>query len=79
MDVKDPINGMNLSYKKTNGKYVCKVDPIRVVLEPDYFIQLIEQAEKLRDKQIEKLDLGYKTEGDEEPDAPSQETEWDKI
>ena len=58
---------------------MCKVEPIRAILEHDYFIQLIERAEKARDKQIEKIDLGYKSEGDEEPDAPEVETEWDKI
>jgi len=79
VDVKDPITGKNLQYRKTIGKYVCKVEPVRAVLEQDYFIQLIEKAEKAREKQIEKIDLGYKSEGDEEPDAPSEETEWDKI
>lgn len=50
VDVKDPISGKNLRYNKTIGKYVCKVEPIRVILEQDYFIQLIEKAEKARDK-----------------------------
>jgi len=36
--VKDPISGKNLQYKKTIGKYVCKVEPIKAVLEPGYFI-----------------------------------------
>jgi len=49
VDVKDPISGKNLSYTKTIGKYVCKVEPLRVILEPDYFISLIERAEKLRE------------------------------
>jgi hypothetical protein len=40
---------------------------------------LIEKAERARDKQIEKIELGYKSEGDEEPESPSGETDWDKI
>ena len=79
MDVKDPISEKNLLYKKTIGKYVCKVEPIRAILEPEYFVELIEKAERAREKQIEKIELGYKSEGDEEPEAPSGETDWDKI
>jgi hypothetical protein len=59
VNVKDPIKGKNLSYKKTIGKYVCKVDPIRAILEPDYFIKMIEEAEIKRGKQIEKIELGF--------------------
>jgi hypothetical protein len=33
----------------------------------------------LREKQIQKLELGFTSEGDEEPEKPPIETEWDRI
>jgi hypothetical protein len=51
---------------------VCKVEALRAVLETDYFIKLIEKAEIIRDKQIQKLELGFATDGDEEPERPSK-------
>ena len=50
VEVKDCKNGKTLSYKKTIGKYVCKVEAIKAVLETDYFIKLIEKAEIAREK-----------------------------
>jgi hypothetical protein len=79
VEVRDVVKGRGLQYRKTIWKYVCKVEPVRAVIEHDYFIQLIEKAEKAREQQIEKIELGYKSEGDEEPETPSVETEWDKI
>ena len=49
VDVKDAINGKHLSYKGTIDKYVFKVEPHRAILEHDYFIKMIEIAEKNRD------------------------------
>ena len=45
MDVRDVINGEAIPYRKFINKYVMKVEPHRAILEPDYFIKLIEQAE----------------------------------
>lgn len=50
VQVQDSKTGKILSYKKTIGKYVCKVEALRAVLETDYFIKLIENAEIARDK-----------------------------
>ncbi len=33
----------------------------------------------IREKQIQKMELGFDTEGDEEPEKKSTETEWDII
>lgn len=75
----------SLSYKKTIGKYVFKVEPHRAILENDYFIKLIEKAESSRDLEIQKIKLGYLTpELPEENEdvritkvATSQDTEWE--
>lgn len=45
VDVRDVVNGEIIPYKKFINKYVIKVEPHRAILEPDYFIKLIEQAE----------------------------------
>lgn len=45
IDVRDVINGEALPYRKFINKYVVKVEPHRAILEPDYFIKLIEFAE----------------------------------
>jgi hypothetical protein len=43
--VKDIVTGEILPYKKFINKYVVKVETHRAILEPDYFIKLIELAE----------------------------------
>lgn len=53
VDVKDVINGSNISYKKYNNKYVVRVEPHRAMMERDYFIKLIEQAEQQRDIDVQ--------------------------
>lgn len=65
--------------------YAVKVHPTRAILENDYFIKAIENAEVLRDEEIMRFEAGL-----EDPDptvklasAGSQrakcETEWEKI
>lgn len=38
--------------------YVIKAEPHRAILEPDYFIKMIEQAERSRDEEIERVEAG---------------------
>lgn len=59
--MKDATTGKTLSYKKTIGKYVCKVEPHRAILEHDYFIKLIEIAEEKRALEVEKIELGLQS------------------
>ena len=59
VDVKDPTTGKTISYKNSIGKYVFKVEPHRAILEDDYFIRLIIEAEKVRGKEIDKADVGF--------------------
>lgn len=49
VDVRDVVNGEILPSAKFINKYVVKVESHRAILEPDYFIKLIEIAEHLRD------------------------------
>ena len=39
-----------------------RVEPHRAILEPDYFIKLIEQAEHARDEEIERIEQGLEDE-----------------
>ena len=52
VDVRDVISGEEIPYKKYINKYVMRVEPHRAILEPDYFIKLLEQAEQERDQEV---------------------------
>lgn len=44
--------------------YAVKVHPTRAILEMDYFIKMIEQAEFKRDEEIQKIEAGIEEEED---------------
>jgi hypothetical protein len=46
------VTGEQLAYRKFINKYVFKVESHRAILEPDYYIKLIEQAELTRDEEV---------------------------
>jgi hypothetical protein len=46
--------------------YVIKVEPHRAILEPDYFIKMIENAEQLREEEIERVEAGIDVNVDDE-------------
>ena len=52
VDVRDVVNGDVLPSSKFINKYVVRVESHRAILEPDYFIKLIETAEHLRDQEV---------------------------
>lgn len=58
VDVRDVISKEIVSYNKMKNRYVVKVEPHRAILEPDYFIKMIEMAESNRDDEIEKVEMG---------------------
>ena len=66
-----------VSYNKFIGRYVVKVEPYRAILEPDYFIKMIELAEQNRDEEIEKVEAGI-TEDDQDKE-PVLENEWEAL
>ena len=49
VDARDVITKEILKDKKMKNVYVIHVEPHRAILEPDYFIKMIEQAEIERD------------------------------
>ena len=49
VDVRDVITKEILPYQKFINRYAVKVEPHRAILEPDYFIKMIEMAETSRD------------------------------
>lgn len=42
VDVRDVVLDEPIAYKKFINMYVVKVDPIKAIGEPDYFVKLIE-------------------------------------
>ena len=58
------ITGKALDYKKVEDMYVVRVQPHKAILENDYFIKAIENAESLRDEEIQRYESGL-----EEPDS----------
>lgn len=59
--MRDVITGESIPYNKFINKYVIKVEPHRAILEPDYFIKLIDFAEQRRDEEVNEnfiFDLG---------------------
>jgi len=67
-----------LSYKKVINRYVIKVDPAKAVLEPDYFIRMIETAEKNRDDEICNIEAGIENKWDADKEI-HVESEWEKL
>ena len=59
VDVRDVITGEGIAYHKFINKYVVKVEPHRAILEPDYFIKLIDFAEQRRDEEVRLLQYIY--------------------
>lgn len=57
-----------------------KVESHRAILEPDYFIKLIEHAENKRTDEIEKTESGVLDSDEEAVNRQSaQNQEWDKL
>lgn len=62
--------------------YVMKVETHRAILEPDYFIKLIETAVAKRDEDIRKVETGIVDEedyGESWRKKEELETEWEKL
>ena len=77
VDVRDPISKEIIPYKKFINMYVIKAEPNRAILEPDYFIKMIEQAERRRDEEIERVEAGIID--DELLEEPDIDNEWEKL
>lgn len=80
VDVRDQITGEAIPYKKFLDMYVVKVHPHRAVLEPDYFVKMIELAETKRDEEIRRVEMGIaEEEYEQEFKKVDSETEWEKL
>ena len=55
------------------------VDPIRVVLESDYFINQIRICEESRDAEIERIEAGIHDDTQSVRDLPQPGDEWLKL
>lgn len=55
VDTRDVCTNEIVSYLQQINKYVIKVEPYRAIMEPDYFCQMIEMAEKNRDEEIQRI------------------------
>ena len=84
--MRDVITKEVLPYQKFINRYVVKVEPHRAILEPDYFIKMIEMAEQNRDEEIERIEAGMKDPADEEGELADDEepildgeNEWEKL
>ena len=57
-------------------KYVMQVEPHRAILEADYFIKLIEEAERNRDEEIERIELGIEDDEEDFNSKDKQGIDW---
>ena len=80
IDTRDIVTKEIVPYKKQMGRYVVKCDPLKVILEPDYFIRMIEQCEENRSTELANLEKGIFEDMDELKDREKVvETEWQKL
>jgi hypothetical protein len=71
------MTGESLPYAKTVDKYAVRVESHRAIMEPDYFIKLIENAEQRRTDEIERTESGATEEVGQQ--RTSQFQEWTKL
>ena len=86
VDVRDIITGEKIDQSKYMDMYVVKCQPHRAVLESEYFIKMIEQAEAKRDEEIQRIEAGIDDEAETKKTGQASlgsidggETEWEKI
>lgn len=80
VDVRDAISKKKIPYNKFNNRYVVKVEPHRAILEGDYFIKMIELAERSRDDEIDRVENGLPDEDEvDEPEEDVVQTKWNEY
>jgi len=78
--VRDIITGETIPYNKFIDMYVVKVHPHRAILEPDYFVKLIETAVAKRDEDIARVEQGDTSFTQEiMQENQEAESEWERI
>ena len=71
VDVRDLATGEKIPEKKYRDKYVVRADIFQAFQEHDYFIKKIDECEKKRDEEIERLQMGINS-SDEEEEVESE-------
>ena len=64
VDVRDVITGEKIPQRKYMDMYVIKVAPHKAILEPEYFIKKYEDADELRDLEIQRVESGIEDEAE---------------
>lgn len=76
IDVRELSTGHKISEKKFRDKYVVRADIYKACMEHDYFIKKIEECERRRDQEIERLQMGALSEDDNHAEVVDN---WDKT
>lgn len=82
--MRDVVTGKQIPFEKFIDMYVVKVHPTRAILEMDYFIKMIEEAELRRDEEILRIESALEDENGlikavASDTSMREETEWEKI
>mmetsp|Transcript_4984 Transcript_4984/g.3425 ORF Transcript_4984/g.3425 Transcript_4984/m.3425 type:complete len:187 (-) Transcript_4984:90-650(-) len=79
VDVRDVVTSERIPYQKFMDLYVVKVHPHRAILEPEYFIKMIEQVEENRSEEIARIEEGIDEERKSSVMEDTENTEWEKL
>lgn len=77
IDARELDTGQQIPLKKVLNKYVVAVETEKAILENDYFFKLIENCEKNRSLEIDKIEKGISLE--EVNDIPKPLDPWDQL
>ena len=45
VDVRDHVTGQPIAFKESKGVYLCRVRPVDIILDPQYFIGALHECE----------------------------------
>ena len=65
IDIRDISTGLKIPERKYKNKYVVRANIYEAIIDPDYFIKMIDVWEQNRDEEIERLQLGIPSLGEE--------------
>jgi hypothetical protein len=82
IDCRDVVTGKQIPYDKFIDMYVVMVHPTNAIMEMDYFIKKIEQAETKRDEEIARAEAGIEDEDQNNQSilggaSQAEESEWE--
>ena len=63
--IRDISTGLKIPERKYKNKYVVRANIYEAIVDPDYFIKMIDIWEQNRDDEIERLQLGIHSHDDE--------------